>query len=118
MYWFASVSTCSSSSFAQARGEHDLLGNHRAGRHRHGDVPGAGGEALVRPPHRLRHRLEVVDVAVDHRVARQRLDRVALDPVGGAARVHDLQHLHRRRADIQPKERRRLRLEQVEFHSG
>jgi hypothetical protein len=47
MYWFASLSTCtSSSSLAQARRHHDLLRDHRAGRHGHRDVLRARAERL------------------------------------------------------------------------
>src|SRR5882762_1001288 len=102
---------------AQPRGHHDLLGDHRAGRHRHRDVLGARAEALVRALHRIGCLLEVADVAVDHGIAKERLDGVALDSVGTFARFDDLEHLYGRRADVQPEQRRRLRLEQVEIHT-
>src|SRR5436189_25734 len=50
-------------------------------------------------------------------VAHERLVGVALDSVGTFARFHALQYLYRRRADVQPEQRRRLRLEQVEIHA-
>ena len=80
---------------------------------------------LVRVPRRLwarltrvADRLEIVDVAVHHRVPGQRLDRVALDAVAAFARLDDLEHLHRGRADVQPEQRRRLGCEQVQCHLG
>src|SRR5882724_1262172 len=102
---------------AQPRRDHDLLGDHGAGRHRHRDVPGARAKALVRALHRIGRLLEIADVAVDHRIANERLDGIALDPVRTSARFNDLEHLYRRRADVQPEQRRRLRLEQVEIHT-
>jgi len=41
-------------------------------------APHAGAEATQCAPHGFAHRIEVGDVAVDHRVARQGLDRIAL----------------------------------------
>jgi hypothetical protein len=79
-----------------------FLGDHRAGRHRHRYVFGACAEALVAALHRVDERLEVVDVAVDHCVSRERLDGVALDAESALAGVDDLEHLHRRRTDVQP----------------
>ena len=70
---------------AQARTEHDLLRDHRTRRHGHGDVLGAGRQALVRAAHRFGHGFEVVDIAVDDGIARQRLDGVALDAIGAFA---------------------------------
>jgi hypothetical protein len=79
-------------------------------------VLGAGGETLVAASHGIGYRLKDVDVAVHDGVLGQRLDDVALDPIGAFAGVHDLQHLDRRGADIQPEQWRRLRLEEVEVH--
>jgi len=100
----------------QRRRDRDLLGDHRARGYRHRDVLDASAEALVGALHCVRGSLEVVDVAIDHRVARERFDGVALDAVGILASLRDLEHLHRGRADVEPEQRRRLWLEQVKCH--
>jgi len=63
---------------AQAFGENDLLGDDRGRRQRERHVAHAGAEAAQRAPHGFAHRVEVGDVAIDHRIARQGLDRIAL----------------------------------------
>ncbi len=75
----------------------------------------------LRLPSRLKPRLqgvadlvEVRDVAVLDDVLRQRLDRVPLEPVGALAGLGELDHLDRGRRDVDPDERRGLRLEDVE----
>src|SRR5207302_832723 len=69
----------------QPRRHDDLLGDHGAGRHRHRDMLGARAKALVRAFHRIGRLLEVADVAVDHRIANERFDGIALDSVRASA---------------------------------
>src|SRR5690606_39972453 len=101
---------------AQRAVDDDLLRNDGARGHRHGHVLRARAETLVAALDGLRDGLEVVDVAIDDGIARQRFDRVALDAPLALARVDDLKHLDGRRTDVQTEERRRLWLEKVELH--
>jgi hypothetical protein len=72
-------------------------------------------EVLVGALDRLARRLDVRDIAVHHRVFRQRLDGVALDPVNVSPRLGDLHHLDRGRADIAAHEGRRFGFEEIEL---
>ena len=54
---------------AQAGLDNDLLGDNRTRRHGHGDMLGARGKPLPAALDSLGHGLQVVDVAVGHRVA-------------------------------------------------
>ena len=101
--------------FALVAGQDHLLGDHRRGGQGQRDVLDAGAEGLVGALDRLARRLDVGDVAVDHRVLGQRLDRIALDAVNVPARFRDLHHLYRRRADVAADERRRLGFQEIEL---
>src|SRR6185436_4221184 len=87
------------------------------GRHGHRHMLRTRAETLVRAAHRIGYGFEVVDVAVNDCVARERLDRISLDPITALPGVDDLEHLYGRRADVEAEQRGRLGRKQVELHS-
>ena len=89
----------------QLGGHRDDLGDHRRAGHRGRGVPGPGAGAVDRAPDGLAHRLDLDDVLLDHRVGRQRLDRVVFDTVS-AADLPQLEQLDRGRTDVDADQRR------------
>ena len=90
----------------------DFLGDDHRRRKREGDVPVARAQSLVRSPQRLADLVKVGDVAVGDYVLGQRLDRIAFQAVCALAGFGQLHQLERRRADIDPDQRGRCRLQE------
>ena len=103
--------------FAKARGHHDPFRDDGAGRHGHRHMLRARAQTLVRAAHGIGYGFEVVDVAVNDCVARERLDRIPFDPITALPGVDDLEHLHGRRANVEAEQGGRLGRKQVELHS-
>ena len=101
----------------QAGRYHDLLGDHRRRGQRHRHVLGACGQFFPAKLDRLRHGLEVGDIAVDHRVLGQGFNYIALHAQRPFARIHNFDHLHGGRADVHPEKGRCFRLEYVKVQA-
>ncbi len=93
---------------AQVAGQRYALRDDRRGRQRHRDVADLAAGA---PPGALDgfgDDVDLVDVAVHDRAARQRLDRVALEPHHSLAGLGQLDDLDAGRANVEADQRRRL----------
>ena len=91
----------------------DLLGDDHRGGQRERDVPVPAAQPLVGALQGVGDQVQVGDVAVGDDVPDQRLDGVALEPIGSLAGFGELDELDGGRADVDADQRRVLRLERV-----
>ena len=59
-----------------------------------------GAQALPAALEAVADGVQIIDIAVDHGVARERLDDIALNPVQTLARFRDFNQFDRRRTDV------------------
>ena len=93
----------------------DLLGDDHRGRKGERDVLVPAAEPLVGALEGVRDQVQVGDVAVGDDVAHQGLDRIALEPIRALSRLDELDELDGGRTDVDPYQRRVLRLERVKY---
>jgi hypothetical protein len=98
--------------FRQAGGQHDLFRDDGGRRHAQRRMARAGAAFLEQAAHGVHDLVQVLDVAIGDRAARQRLDRAALHAQAILAGIGKFDQPHAGAADIEPHERWRGAAEQ------
>jgi hypothetical protein len=88
--------------FAQARRQHDLLGDDGRLRHGHHDLLGLGAALAEHPFHGGRDFVEFLDLAVGDPALFKGLGRKAFEHVFAARGLIEFHQLHAGRTDVQP----------------